>query len=141
MGVVSDRFGYRCPMRLLIALMITVAALGVTRADDRLTLKLNPSAGWRLEATVQWKRERHMAGDEVEYIGIEGYVINDGAQERVAPKIRIAVVDRDNREIYYWTVAPDEPRVKPGQMVSFSARLESPPIEVAGVELRTVEAD
>jgi hypothetical protein len=40
-------------MRLLFALMVIAATLGTTRADERLTLKLNPSAGSRLVCALK----------------------------------------------------------------------------------------
>lgn len=127
-------------MRVFFALVLMASVLGVARADDGVSLKLNPSAGWRLEATVQRKRERDMWGEQIAYIHIEGHVINDTAHERAAPKIRIATIDADGREMYHWTVLADEPRVKPRQRVAFSSRLESPPSDTIGVELQTVEA-
>ena len=127
-------------MRVFFALVLMASVLGVARAGDRATLRLNPSPDWRLEATVQRKREREIWGEQIEYIHIEGHVINDTAHERVAPKIRIAVIDADGREMYHWTVQADEPRVKPRQRVAFSSRLESPPGDTVSVELQTVEA-
>jgi hypothetical protein len=126
-------------MRLLFALLVTAAALGTARADERLTLKLSPSAGWRLDAVADWKNEKGMFGERVEVIEILGGVTNDAGQERATPKIRLAVVDHKNREIYRWTVLADEPRVQPRQRVTFSARLESPPPDITGVEIGILE--
>jgi hypothetical protein len=72
---------------------------------------------------------------------IEGDVINNSAQERATPKVLFRVLGHDGTEIFHWTVVTDDPRVKPRGWVAFSARLESPPSDIAALEIQTLEAE
>jgi hypothetical protein len=71
---------------------------------------------------------------------VEGDVINDSGQERPAPTIRLALQRSDGHEMYYWTVRPNDERIKAKDWSSFSARLESPREDARQVEISTVEA-
>jgi len=132
-------------MRLMFALVMMLAALGIARADDRPepvtdraapAVKLNPSIGWRLDAVVRMDEDRG-----VPVLVIEGDVINSSDKERAAPQVRFGVLDEAGREIYHWTVAPTQPRVRPRDWVAFEAKLESPPLDMVGLEIQTVETE
>jgi len=133
-------------MRLLVALVMTFAALAPARAaDDRPTplssrpvpaLKLNGSIGWRLDAVL---RMNEVKGKTV--LVIEGDVINSSDKERAAPKVRLGIRDDEGTEIFHWTVLTDEPRIKPREWVAFNAKLESPPMDMATLEIQTVETE
>ena len=130
-------------MRMFITVALIVAALAPARADDKpqpLTdrpvpiVKLTSTEGWRLSA---------VAGMDVEgetlVLVIEGDVINAGDRERPSPAIRLALSDKEGRELYHWTVQADQDRVRPGDWSPYRARLESPPRDAYSVEIRTVD--
>jgi len=133
-------------MRALLAALLTAATLsivGAARAEPTghgsvPALKLNASHGWRLEAVISVGRDEWSLSDD-DAIIVKGHVINDSDRERPTPVLRFAVADAAAKEIYSWTVKADEERAKPHARVPFSARLESPPPEVASLEIRTVE--
>jgi hypothetical protein len=72
----------------------------------------------------------------VPVIAIKGQIINETDRDRVVPKIRLAVRDQAGKEIYHWTVLPDQQRLGPHEQGTFSARLESPPAEAVDLEVR-----
>lgn len=132
-------------MRVLLAIAIVFATLAPIHAEplpppltDRRVpaVALTAGDGWRLSA---------VAGMDVEngvvVLVIEGDVFNIGDRERAAPKIRLAVRDKNCREIYDWTVQPDEARIRPGDWSAYKARLESPIEDVYSVEVRTLDQD
>jgi hypothetical protein len=132
-------------MRAPVAIAVVLAAFAQARAeplpppltDQRVPeVVLDGNDGWRLTG---------VSGMEVEngvvILIVEGDVINSGTRERAAPKIRLALRDKDAREIYFWTVATDAPRVKPADWVTFKARLERPPEDAYSVEIRAVDQD
>jgi hypothetical protein len=99
-------------------------------------IKLVPAPGWRLSAVATTDVQ-----NGVDVVMIEGDVFNAGDSERPSPKIRLAVADSSWREIYHWSVRPDLQRIKAGDYAPFSARLESPPADAAGVLVSIVEDD
>lgn len=74
-------------------------------------------------------------------IAIKGQIINETDRELPVPKIRLAVRDKDKRELYHWTVLADQQRLGPREEGSFSARLESPPPDAADLEVRFAKSD
>jgi hypothetical protein len=133
-------------MRAIAAILFAmIAASSAALADDPPERVLGPqppaivfkaTIGWTLTAVARIDVER---GARV--LVIEGDVINDSAQDRPAPKIRLGLRDGEGHEMYHWTVLPDEERIKAKDWASFSARLESPPEDMRQVEISTVESD
>ncbi len=64
---------------------------------------------------------------DVTVLVVEGQVYNSGARPQAVPPIRIALVDKDRREIGAWTVYADETELEPEGSAAFSARISSPP--------------
>ncbi|MBI1211379.1 MAG: DUF3426 domain-containing protein [Alphaproteobacteria bacterium] len=72
----------------------------------------------------------------VPVIAIKGEIINITDRELPVPKLNLRVLDSNKRELYRWTVVPDQPRLAGHQRQSFAARLESPPADTADIEIR-----
>lgn len=131
-------------MRIVFCLALCFAQISPALAErpqrlsDRPTpvIKLVPAPGWRLSAVATTDVQ-----NGVDVVMIEGDVFNAGDSERPSPKIRLAVADSSWREIYHWSVRPDLQRIKAGDYAPFSARLESPPADAAGVLVSIVEDD
>jgi len=71
---------------------------------------------------------------------VTGAVTNVAATELPVPQIRVGLVDRDKRELYHWTVAPQAMTLKPGQSTRFVTRLSNPPDGAANYEIRFAKA-
>ncbi len=72
----------------------------------------------------------------VPVIAIKGEIINVTDRERSVPKLDLRVLDQNKRELYRWTVLPDQPKLAGHQREPFSARLESPPADTAEIVIR-----
>jgi hypothetical protein len=72
----------------------------------------------------------------VPVIAIKGEIINVTDRELPVPKLNLRVLDANKRELYRWTVVPDQPRLAGHQSQAFNARLESPPADTADIEIR-----
>jgi predicted Zn finger-like uncharacterized protein len=77
----------------------------------------------------------------VPVIAIKGEIINVTDREQPVPKLNLRVLDQNKRELYRWTVLPDQPRLAGHQRESFSAKLESPPADTAEIEIRLAKPD
>ncbi len=71
---------------------------------------------------------------------VTGAVTNVANRELPVPQIRVGLVDRDKRELYHWTVAPQAMTLKPGQSTRFVTRLSNPPDGAANYEIRFAKA-
>ncbi|HUO98068.1 MAG TPA: DUF3426 domain-containing protein [Rhizomicrobium sp.] len=58
---------------------------------------------------------------------VTGTLKNVSGQEQPVPQVRVGLVDRDQRELYHWTFAPDVMTLGPGQSHGFVTRLKNPP--------------
>lgn len=58
---------------------------------------------------------------------VEGEIRNLAEASRAAPRMLMAVLDADGREIYHWTAAPPKSRLASGEKAVFRARLAAPP--------------
>lgn len=67
---------------------------------------------------------------------VTGRIENVGATERPAPRLRLAVTDRDSRELYSWTTMASRASLAPGETSPFRARLASPPADGAAITVR-----
>lgn len=77
----------------------------------------------------------------VPVIAIKGEIINVTDRELPVPKLNLRVLDQNKRELYRWTVIPDQPKLGGRQRQSFDARLESPPADTADIEIRLAKPD
>jgi predicted Zn finger-like uncharacterized protein len=66
---------------------------------------------------------------------VTGKLVNRSAHVIIVPPVRIALTDATQRELYHWTVRPPQERLKPGQILGFSARIPSPPSGARQVQL------
>lgn len=128
-------------MRALLSLLIVLAALAPASAAQseslaQPNLKLTQAIGWKLTAEIRMDVE-----DGVRFLNIEGKVTNSSQSERPSPKIRVDVLASEGKGLFYFTVRPDEARIKPGAFSVFGARLDEPPLEMATVEIRTIEGE
>jgi Protein of unknown function (DUF3426). len=71
---------------------------------------------------------------------VAGALTNVTSHELPVPQIRVGLVDRDKRELYHWTVAPQILTLKPGQSTRFVTRLSNPPEKAATYEVRLAKA-
>jgi hypothetical protein len=67
---------------------------------------------------------------------VEGDIRNLAESPRAAPRMRMAVLDANGREIYFWTAAPPKARLAAGEKAEFRARLAAPPGEGRDVRVR-----
>ncbi len=74
--------------------------------------------------------------NSIPIIVIKGELINVTDSQLSAPSIRIAVRDKQGKELHNWVVRPDKDSVGPRGKSPFSARLESPPAESYDLEFR-----
>jgi hypothetical protein len=58
---------------------------------------------------------------------VEGEIRNLAEASKGAPRMLMAVLDADGREIYHWTAAPPKSRLAGGEKAAFRARLAAPP--------------
>jgi len=72
----------------------------------------------------------------VPVIAIKGEIINITDRELTVPKLNLRVLDQNKRELYRWTVIPDQAKLAGHQRVPFNAKLESPPADMADIEIR-----
>lgn len=71
---------------------------------------------------------------------VTGQLVNISSRELPVPQIRIALTDKDKRELFSWTYVPNVMTLKPGQVAPFRTRLASPPDGARHLELRFVKA-
>lgn len=93
---------------------------------------------------------RGIAFDDVTYhkgvedgspvLTVTGELVNISSRELPVPQIRIALTDKDKRELFSWTYVPNILTLKPGQVAPFRTRLASPPDGARHLELRFVKA-
>jgi len=69
-------------------------------------------------------------------LAVTGRLVNTSSREVSVPAIRVALVDRDERELCHWTISPSQPTLRPGQSVKFFTQLSSPPAGARHLEMR-----
>ncbi len=78
--------------------------------------------------------------DGAPVLTVTGQLVNISSRELPVPQVRIALTDKDRRELFSWTYVPTVLTLKPGQVEPFRTRLASPPHGAAHLELRFVKA-
>ena len=84
-------------------------------------------------ANVTTERETH---DGVEVLLVQGSIVNDFKRAAEVPRLRFSVRYESGYEVYSWTALPNRNVLLPGESLSFSSRLASPPREGDRVEVR-----
>jgi predicted Zn finger-like uncharacterized protein len=74
--------------------------------------------------------------DGVPVLVVEGEIVGTSARLTEVPRLRLAVVNAEGREIYAWTARPSRSVLPPGETLAFRSRLASPPAEASGVTVR-----
>ena len=72
-------------------------------------------------------------------IAVKGTVINVSGEIKSVPRVRVALLDDKQKELYHWTFALAEKKLKPQEKASFVTRLSSPPIGARDLEVRFVK--
>ena len=99
---------------------------------NALGMQVNKS-GFTIKAT-----QTQEVANSIPIIVIKGELINETDRDLPVPSVRIAVRDRNKRELHSWIVRPDQEHVGARGKGSFSARLESPPADAVDLEVRFV---
>lgn len=77
--------------------------------------------------------------DQQPVLQVTGAVVNLADKEMAIPKIRIALRDAQQREIYTWTVGAESVKLAPGASAPFKTRLSSPPTEAYDLKVRFIQ--
>jgi predicted Zn finger-like uncharacterized protein len=84
---------------------------------------------------VSTTAEKH---DGVSILVVEGSIVNDTRKFVDVPRLKFAVRNAADEEIYSWTAVPPHPTLAPGESVVFRSRLASPPPDGQEVLVRFV---
>ncbi len=79
--------------------------------------------------------EKH---EGVPILVVEGSIVNDAAKTVEVPRLKFIIRNAARQEIYSWTAVPSTSAVAPGESISFSTRLASPPAGGRDVLVRFV---
>jgi predicted Zn finger-like uncharacterized protein len=71
---------------------------------------------------------------------VTGELRNVSDHAQAVPQVRVALINRDKRELYHWTIAPAVMTLRPGQSTHFVAQLSSPPADVQDTQVRFAKA-
>ncbi|WP_333670909.1 zinc-ribbon domain-containing protein [Parvibaculum sp.] len=72
-------------------------------------------------------------------LAITGEVVNVSGERAVLPRLRVGLLDEEQKELYHWTFALAETELPPSEATSFVTRLSSPPPESRDIEVRFVQ--
>jgi predicted Zn finger-like uncharacterized protein len=67
---------------------------------------------------------------------VSGDVVNNAAQAKKLPRLRVALTDAGGAEIFHWTVTVAKPELGPTETVRFSTRLPNPPEAAKSLAVR-----
>jgi predicted Zn finger-like uncharacterized protein len=84
-------------------------------------------------ANVTTERE---SNDGVEVLVVKGLIVNDFKRAAEVPRLRFSLRYQSGYEVYSWTALPNRNVLLPGESLSFTSRLASPPREGERVEVR-----
>jgi predicted Zn finger-like uncharacterized protein len=83
---------------------------------------------------VDYRRESE---DGQVVLAVTGQIVNAGSRQLPVPQtVRVTLSDASNHELYHWTFKPSASVLAPGQSVSFTTRLSSPPAAARHLEVR-----
>jgi predicted Zn finger-like uncharacterized protein len=115
----------------------TIAASWPQSASLYAMLGLETNAQGVAFLDVSYARETQ---DGAPVLAVSGRIVNVGSEELPVPPIRVALTDRDKRELYHWSFSASVATLHPGQAVPFTTRLPSPPPAARHLELRFARA-
>jgi predicted Zn finger-like uncharacterized protein len=72
-------------------------------------------------------------------LSLTGKVVNVSARELPVPEIHVSISDLDKHELYHWNFEAGVSALKPGEAKDFVTRLNSPPQDARGVDIRFVQ--
>ncbi|WP_296706295.1 DUF3426 domain-containing protein [Rhodoblastus sp.] len=126
--------------------LVFLAAWGLLVGGRAQIVRLAPAAAPLYTALGLGVNLRQMAIEKVtsrladedgrQILIVEGGIRNLAEAPRVAPRMRLSVLDATGREIYFWTAAPPKARLAVGETAQFRARLAAPPKEGSDVRVR-----
>ena len=99
---------------------------GLPLAQPDLGLKLEPRQRWAMEGSLR-------------ILFVEGEIVNESGAERTVPRVEVALMDAQDRELTASIVRAQADRLGPGERTAFSARLPSPPQDARRVAVRFEE--
>jgi predicted Zn finger-like uncharacterized protein len=76
--------------------------------------------------------------DGIPVLVVEGEIVNVAGQTMEIPKLRLAVLGHEGRELYAWTSQLPRASLKEGEQMPFKSRLASPPPDARQVMVRFV---
>jgi predicted Zn finger-like uncharacterized protein len=76
--------------------------------------------------------------DGIPVLVVEGEIANVTSQTMEIPKLRLAVLGKEGREIYAWTSQLPRASLKEGEQIPFKSRLAAPPAEAQQVFVRFI---
>jgi predicted Zn finger-like uncharacterized protein len=76
--------------------------------------------------------------DGVPVLVVEGEIANVTSQTMEIPKLRLAVLGKEGRELYAWTSQLPRSSLKEGEQIPFKSRLAAPPAEAQQVFVRFI---
>lgn len=74
--------------------------------------------------------------DGIPLLAVEGYVFNPGPKAADIPKLRMAVLGANGRELYAWTAEPAQTMLAAGESFVLRSRIASPPQDGQDVLVR-----
>ena len=72
----------------------------------------------------------------VPVMSIKGEILNISDETKVLPRLRLSLLNKDNQEIYHWTLNVGKAPLEPSTRRSFSTRLASPPAHARNIQVR-----
>jgi hypothetical protein len=79
--------------------------------------------------------------DKKQVLVVSGVVRNLSKTDKDVPRIRISLVDANQKEIHFWVVTADKSVLQPGQRANFRTRLVDPPAKLAGLNAKFIGDD
>lgn len=76
--------------------------------------------------------------DKKQVLIVSGVIRNMSKSDKTVPRIRISLVDAQQKEIHFWIVTADHGTLQPGQSANFRTRLVDPPADVAGLNAKFI---
>jgi predicted Zn finger-like uncharacterized protein len=133
---------------LLAAALGAVAALLVLRIDVVRALPGSAGLYARVGLPVNLRglafeevRTSRSAEGQTPVLVVEGEIRNVAGHDQPVPRLRLAIRDGKEIEVYSWTALLGRPVLKPGETLPFRSRLAAPPPEGRSVALRFLKPE
>lgn len=140
----SERLGLAAGWAGLLTMVALIGWVGFRFRQEISTLWPESSA---LYATFGVAVNSHgIEFDDVRYrretdngkpvLALTGKLVNVSGRELPVPPVRIVLTDDEQHELYHWNFPPPQPRLKPGQSLTFQTRLTGLPPGTPHLQLR-----